>query len=30
MLWSTHLAAGLIVGKMTGHYDAALIGSFFC
>ncbi|TSC75416.1 MAG: hypothetical protein G01um101433_864 [Parcubacteria group bacterium Gr01-1014_33] len=28
MFWSTHLAAGLIVGKITGHFDAALIGSF--
>ena len=28
MFWNTHLAAGLIIGKLTGHYDAALIGSF--
>ena len=29
MFWNTHLAAGLIVGKVTGQYDAALIASFF-
>ncbi len=29
MLWNTHLAAGLIVGKMTGQYDAADGANFY-